>query len=511
MAEREWREASDMRSPVIGLALVVLTAGILRFWALGAGIPYAVGVDEPDIMTRVVAMLKTGDFNPHFFDYPGFYFYAQLVVACGRFLQGALAGAWRSLDQVGPADFYLWARGLTALLGTLTVLVVHRIGLRWGTRHALLAAGLMAVMPMHVRESHYVLTDVPMTFFVTLAFLLSLGAHEKATMSAFAWAGAAAGLAAATKYNGALAIALPLVAASMTLAAPSRLLCALAASGGALGAYLVAAPYSLLDLPAFLNAFARLASAYRPRGPAPEPGWLVYLKHLRLGLGWPALLLACGGLGLGLVRAARGPGHVRWTLLVAFPIVWFYVLATKSLIFGRYLLPMLPFVCILAAIAVISGVSLLRRFAIPRVARTALIVALTGAAVLPPAVTSIRFDRTIGRQPTQALAYGWIARHVPSGSRIVIEKFDIRLPEERYRTEHVRQLIERRHEEYVAAGADYLIASSQVYGPALEAPHREPERYAAYRRLFEESHEVARFSPDEDHPGPELRIFKVRR
>ena len=33
--------------------------------------------------------------------------------------------------------------------------------MRWGARHAALAAGLMAVMPLHVRESHYVLTDVP--------------------------------------------------------------------------------------------------------------------------------------------------------------------------------------------------------------------------------------------------------------------------------------------------------------------------------------------------------------
>ena len=37
----------------------------------------------------------------------------------------------------------------------------------------------MAVMPLHVRESHYVLTDVPVTFFVTLTFLLSLRAHER--------------------------------------------------------------------------------------------------------------------------------------------------------------------------------------------------------------------------------------------------------------------------------------------------------------------------------------------
>ena len=42
-------------------------------------------------------------------------------------------------------------------------------------------------MPLHVRESHYVLTDVPVTFFVTLTLLLSLRAHERATLGAVRW------------------------------------------------------------------------------------------------------------------------------------------------------------------------------------------------------------------------------------------------------------------------------------------------------------------------------------
>jgi hypothetical protein len=32
--------------------------------------------------------------------------------------------------------------------------------MRWGARTALLSAAMVAVMPLHVRESHYVLTDV---------------------------------------------------------------------------------------------------------------------------------------------------------------------------------------------------------------------------------------------------------------------------------------------------------------------------------------------------------------
>jgi 4-amino-4-deoxy-L-arabinose transferase-like glycosyltransferase len=213
LAEREWRETSDTKRALVTLAIILGLAAVLRFWGLGAGIPYAIGVDEPELMNRAVHMMRTGDYNPRFFDYGGLYIYLQFIVASLRFLAGAVSGEWSSLSQVGPEHFYLWGRALTAAFGTLTVLLVYLIGMRWGTRYALLASALMAVMPMHVRESHYVLTDVPVTFFVTLTFLLSLRAHEQPGATAFAWAGATAGLAIAIKYTGGLVVLLPLIVA----------------------------------------------------------------------------------------------------------------------------------------------------------------------------------------------------------------------------------------------------------------------------------------------------------
>ena len=94
-----------MRVSTANLAVVLLTAAVLRFWGLGHDIPHAIGADESEIVTRVVTMMKTGDFNPHFFDHPGLIFYVHLAVAIARFAAGAVAGHWTSLDQVGPADF----------------------------------------------------------------------------------------------------------------------------------------------------------------------------------------------------------------------------------------------------------------------------------------------------------------------------------------------------------------------------------------------------------------------
>jgi 4-amino-4-deoxy-L-arabinose transferase-like glycosyltransferase len=515
VVEREWREASDMRPSVFILAIILAVAALLRFVAIGSGIPFNIGVDEPEIMSRVVHMMRSGDFNPHFFDYPGLYFYLQLGVAVVRFLVGATLGHWTALDQVDAADFYLWGRALTALLGTLTVLLVYRIGMRWGARHAALAAGLMAVMPLHVRESHYVLTDVPETFFVTLTLLLTLSAHERERAGSFAIAGAAAGLAAATKYPGGLVIIVPLIAVWMTLGTkPSRLTATLATIGGAAAAFLLAAPYTILDLPAFLNGYAHLAGYYTPKRLA-EPAAVTYYKHLSRSMEWPAFLLVLGGLGLGAVRAFRGPGRVRWTVTIAFPLLYFYFLSGQTLVFGRYLLPLIPFVCVLAAVGTVSGVSLLRRFDIPRAPRTAIIAAITAAALLPPAWQSLNFIRTINRTSTIEQAHSWILSDIPAGATIVIETQALLLSPQKYKARNVPQLVldsrtPADRDGYVKAGVDYIVASSQRYGDAMSHPKDFPDLYQAYSRLFAESQEVMRFTPNAEHPGPEIRVFRLR-
>ncbi len=486
-----------------------MAAAVLRFWGLRAGIPYALGVDEPEIMERVLTMMRSGDYNPHFFHYPGLAFYLHLPVAILRFVVGAAQGEWDSLNGLAAGPFYLWSRALTAALGVVTVLLVHQVAMRWGSRHALLAAGLMAVMPLHVRESHYVLTDVPMTLLVTLTWLLALSAHERGRWLAFAVAGAAAGLATSTKYQGGLALLLPLLAAWFTIPArPSRLVVALAAVGGFVTAFLATSPYTVLDLSGFLESFAELLRSFRPREVG-EHGLVVYLKHLRLNLGWPAVLLAASGAALAGTRAIRGPGRLRWTLLIVFPVVFLWAIAGRQQIYARYLLPITPFLCVLVAIGVVSGVSLLRRFDIPRSARAVLIAALTVAVILPPAVNSVRFLKMIGRPSTLEAVYTWIMANVPPGSRIVIENYDLRLPADRYRVSHEVSLARKSIDDYRRDGPGYLVATSRSFGEFLDDPSRNPDLSESYRTLFRQARELARFDATGGRFGPQVRVLAV--
>ena len=392
MVEREWREATDLKPARVWLLAVLVVAAALRFWGIEVGLDGAVRAEEAALADRVVRMMTSGDLNPHDFETPSLYLYLQLPVASVRFMAGAVAGRWSGLAQVGPGDFVLSARIVIALFGLATVWLTHQIGMRWGARHALLAAGLVAVTPLHVRAAHAGVPAMLLAFFVALAFLLSLNAAERGTSKTFAWAGGAAGLAMATDYTGASALLLPLLAAWMTHPArPSRLACAFVALGSAALAFLAAVPFAVLDLPAFLDGFAR---AVGPRAETAR-GWVGYLSLLEASLKWPATVILAAGFALGAVRAVKGPGHVRWTLLVVFPVFFLWRISGDADASSLALLPAIAFASVLIANAVVSGVSLLRRFSIPRAPRTALIVALTVAALLPPLLASIRLVRAL--------------------------------------------------------------------------------------------------------------------
>src|SRR5258708_12755400 len=104
-ADRHLTSRRDARLSV--LALILVAAAAARLWHLGAGIPHAVGIDEPQVVDRALRILRTGDWNPHVFDYPTLVIYLQAMVAIVRFMWGALQRAWSSLDGFSIGAVYM--------------------------------------------------------------------------------------------------------------------------------------------------------------------------------------------------------------------------------------------------------------------------------------------------------------------------------------------------------------------------------------------------------------------
>src|SRR5439155_21328942 len=161
---------------------------------------------------------------------------------------------------------------------------------------------------------------------------------------------------------------------------------ALAAVSGLIG-YLAGTPFTLLDFERFVGEFATQAGygANRWLGQPPDPVPLLYVTNLLQGFGAVPLGLAL--LGLLLVWRASRAGSV---VLCAFPAAYLLFLLPKSVFFARLVIPLLPFVSLLAGVAVAGLVCRLR----PSWRPAGLLVLLT-VALAQPLVFDLLHNRIV--------------------------------------------------------------------------------------------------------------------
>jgi hypothetical protein len=188
-------------------------------------------------------------------------------------------------------------------------------------------------------------------------------------------------------------------------------------------AFFVANPYSLLDYKSFhaeLVHQSTLSAEAQGKLGAPRQGGIVYyLWSLTWGFGWVPSLAALGGaVAIWWRRAALG-----W-LLVPAPILFLAFMGLQGRYFGRWLMPILPLLCLLAAFFVLQAAVWLVRLArgAPRgrlaLAAAALLVALTLAQGL---VFSVHSGVTLARADTRNITREWLLANVRQHTKIVVE------------------------------------------------------------------------------------------
>src|SRR6185503_7694371 len=114
------------------------------------------------------------------------------------------------VEKLSIDDRVRLGRLLMVGAATATVAAVAALGTELaGPATGLTAALFMAVLPVHVVQSRIISTDVLLTLFVVLALWATLRLQARPALMRAIACGAAVGLAAATKYPGALAAAAP--------------------------------------------------------------------------------------------------------------------------------------------------------------------------------------------------------------------------------------------------------------------------------------------------------------
>lgn len=554
------------RGWLLALAGLAVVALVLRLWGNGWGLPFTYNLDERNHFVPKAVGFLSGDLDPRYQLNPAGYSYA-LSLFFAVWFQGYDVA--RAAYHGDPASVWTVARLASAVLGTVSVLLTALAGARlFGRPAGLLAGGLMAVAFLPAFYAHQAINDAPTLAPVALALLGSAMALRSGGRTRdFLVAGVGAGLAAGFKYNAGVILLCALGAAAALALDGARgvaLRGAVLAGVAALLAFLLSHPYALLDLETFREALRFLADYNRREplvGESETSGFRYYAWTLTWGLGWVPSLLALLGAAWLVARERRAA-----LVLVPCALVFLYLMGSQGRFFGRYVLPVVPLLCLFAGY---GGVALVRALsaARPRLAPV-LGGVLAVAALVQGVVWTVHSDLVLSREDTRTTLRGWMRTNVPADQPVVFEPtmpigwyvsgahpegFGEPLWERWQRSRALVRELGREHrgarqradfqnyvetlfpgmlDVYRREGACWYVRSSTQSGRAAVNPERVPEALAFYRRLEREAdvrYTVSPFARDADplpfqfdfsfnygplayeRPGPVLTVYRLRR
>ena len=404
----------------LAIAGILFVALLLRVWGASHGLPYAYNADENAHFVPRAIGLYGHDWNPDYFVNPPAYTYLLHIVFSVWFggreaVSNAFAG--------DPTEVWVVARVTAAVLGTVSIWLLILAGARLLDRRVgLLAGALMAVAFLPVFYSHLALNDIPTLAPLSLSLYGIAGVLRYGRPRDYVVAGLGLGLACAMKYTGGIVL-LPLLAATAAQYAapgghPPALRGLAVASLTAIAAFVIANPYAVIDFPAFWDGITHQSAAAGSEqgklGITRENGFTYYLWSFTWGLGWIPLLMAL----LAVPLLWRDERRLVWVLAPA-PVLFLLFMGMQERYFGRWLLPVFPFVCLLAAFAALE---LADRISHRRPALRPTLVALASVALLAQGVvSSLHIGQVLSREDTRNLARDWMVEHVPPRTKIVVE------------------------------------------------------------------------------------------
>jgi hypothetical protein len=542
------------------VGVLLIGALALRLWGVKHGLPYAYNADENAHFVPKAIQLFGHGWNPHYFVNPPAYTYVLHLVFAVWYGGREGVSSTFALDQ---GQVFIIARVVSAVLGTVAVWALYLAGARlFDRRVGLLAAALLAVAFLPVFYSHLALNDVPTLAPICLSLWGTAGVLRDGRPRHYAIAGIGLGLACATKYTGGIVL-LPLLAA-VALRRDVRGL--LLAGGLSIVAFFVANPYAFIDHGAFHQGLVHQSTAADDAlgklGLTQTSGIAYYLWTFTWGLGWvPVIAAAIAIVVLGL----RDPSAM--VVLAPAPVAFLLFMGTQGRFFGRWLMPIFPLVCILAAYLVVRVVDAIaaRRPSLAPVLLAVGVVALCGQGL----VYSLHAGLVLSRADTRNLARDWLVANVPEHTRIVVEPVvpdswaqDLghpsaltangyrwaKFPTSRTNVardgsihlgaggivnieDYERELQPGLIDLYEQKGYCYVVSGSTQRGRAEAQPEQVPRAVAYYAELERRADKVAEFSPygrghgavafnfdwsfdfyplAYERPGPLMTIYRLR-
>jgi hypothetical protein len=554
------KSATNFNQPFTYLILILATALGLRLWGIWFGLPFSYHPDEYHEVFRALE-LGSGGFNLDRTGKGG-YFYLLFVEYGFLFVTLKVAGIVDSAQDFAryffrdPSSFYLIGRATTAVIGTLNVYLVYRLGSRaYSVGAGILAAVFLAADFLNTQHSHYITVDVPMTCLATAALLFAVKMATDGGPRDYKWAAFFAALATTTKLP-AILLLVPLLIAhyfyvrrqgggARSLFLSQELLWAV---GIFIVALAITNPGLFINLPLGLvfggaeGANVELVEDdFADMMPVAPPNLFAYYwDALANSMGWPLLIVSLIGTAYALWK--RTPADV---MLVSFSVIYYVIFSSADsyLYYPRYMLPVIVVLALLAARALHavwpgSGV-----------ARQGVALAAVAVVIFVPVYDTIANNILLTHEDTRTVAKEWFEENVPDGSKILIEGLTIeptrqtvplhnsaqnlRAVLEHYRTAGDRGKIKylefklqvapkrtydlelMKHAElksfadYKAAGVQYLVIRPE----SLEHSRKSGPAAIAFLNDLRSDPDVSliksfRFDPT-SQPGPDIDVYKI--
>jgi hypothetical protein len=176
--------------------------------------------------------------------------------------------------------------------------------------------------------------------------------------------------------------------------------------------FLLFTPFALLDFRNFFTDFKLEMKhlVFGHLGIIIQRGWWYHARYtLPYGMGWIMFLSSITGIGLFIKK------HLKHGLILfMFPFVYYCSAGRGLTVFLRYMIPVLPFLCIAAALAVITLYDWLAEQKKTRLLFPMIVVIL----ITEPLYHVIRFNSLISRKDNRLIAADWLNESVPTGSHI---------------------------------------------------------------------------------------------
>jgi hypothetical protein len=422
----------NIQSTTIVFLLCLVLALSIRLWSIDFGLPYRYHIDEP---AYVISALQIGQGNidiPYPPLSPSFQQLVYLFLYGVMFFVYFIFGWVQSpadlalLYKSDPSIFYLLARGISVITSVATIgLIFPLVKLIRNSSVALAAVLFLSLSFLDVRHAHFVEPYSIISMLIIGAIYLSILYLRRGNLKYLLLAGLISGIAVGIRPSVfPIGITL-LLALFFHWRAPdkrTRIFFPFAYLGAScVIGYILGVPGIIVNTKNFIITMSSQLSSASSEGGfigvlfTELPSWKFYISMAEVSYGVPLVILASIGFLLTITRLKQ-----ENILFLSFPVLYSSILLMApggSAAFARYLVPVLPFLAVLASDALITIIETVGKKIAPKT-KIAVLVTLSIALAAIPAYRVLRLNYLWMQPDTRTLAKEWVEINLDEDSII---------------------------------------------------------------------------------------------